>query len=342
MNQIANISSGVNKLMNSVSTKLQTNWAWGLPRRILIEPTNACNLKCPLCPVGDESKDRITGLMKFDQFKKIVDEVKGKTREFDVAGYGEPTINKDLYKMLNYAVSSNIRILLHSNGILLDSPEKVEKLISSRIYQITVSIDGSTQEVYEKYRIGGNLEAALNNLQALVDEKKKQGVTHPIIEWRTVATRINEHQIEDMRAMADKIGVDKFHLKSVNLATISETNATKTISRSIADKFLPESVKLRRFGQDEERNVSNKCNWLYKNAYIMWNGDVTTCCYDTYNINVMGNLFEEGSLRAVWNNSKYRKLRQQVNTDISKAGKLCSCCPEHGFVYNDDEPQEEN
>ncbi len=328
-----NVNSGWNKIKNSISKKFKTDRAWGYPRRVLLEPTATCNLRCPLCPTGVGDLGRKVGSMKFDKFKFIVDELKGKSRALELAGYGEPTVNKDIYKMLSYAAKNFQRVYMHTNCLLIDSKDKVEKLVGSGVYQIIVSIDGSTQEVYEKYRVGGNLTLALKNMKAIVEEKKRQQTESPIIEWQVVVTKFNEGQVDDMRKMSEKVGVNNFNVKSANINMLSGAAGKKSLPRSIGETFLPRNAALRRFGDKEGKQIENGCNFLYGNTFIMWNGDVTTCCHDPSGINKMGNIFEVGSFWAIWNNDKYRRLRRAVNTEITKATPLCNICPNRGVDF---------
>lgn len=328
---VSNVNSGWNKIKNSIAKRLKRDRAWGYPRRVLIEPTNTCNLKCPLCPTGAGQLSRKIGNMEFDQFKMIVDELNGRTREIEIAGYGEPTINKDIYRMLSYASKKFRRVIMYSNCLLIDTQEKVEYLVKSGIHQLTVSIDGLTQEVYEQYRVKGNLTLALDNLKKIIDEKKRQSTQLPVIEWQVVVTKFNENQIDGMKKLSEQLGVDKFYIKTANINLLSGAQGKKSISRSIGTAFLPRSTAWRRFGNIDGKIIMNGCHMLYGNSFIMWNGDVTTCCHDPAGINLMGNIFEIGSFGAIWNNSKYRELRRAVNTDITKAIPLCHICPNRGI-----------
>ena len=325
-------SSLKNYGMVRASYVLKQDKAWGYPSKVLIEPTNTCNLKCPLCPTGIDDLNRPKGLMKLAHFKQIIDEIKHYTTELEVAGYGEPFINKNINEMLAYAVDAGLFVHMHSNTILIDTQEKVEGLIASGLHRLTTSIDGSTQEVYEKYRVGGDLETALNNLQAIVDEKQKQGALNPSIECQVVITKQNEHQVEEVRQIAEKIGVDRFSGKSANL-TLARPNGKAGVDSSLVKRFFPDTGLFQRYSVNEQgQTMHNGCAWLYKRAFIMWNGDVTTCCYDPRGVNNMGNVFEAGSFDAVWNDRRFQKLRKTVNNDITKAKPLCSICPDRVCV----------
>src|SRR3989338_2689484 len=81
---------------------------WGKPYYLLIEPTNLCNLKCPMCPTGNGTMPRPRGFMTFETFKKIIDEMGDYLITVTLMNYGEPFLNQDVYKMISYANKRNI------------------------------------------------------------------------------------------------------------------------------------------------------------------------------------------------------------------------------------------
>lgn len=93
--------------------------------------------------------------MTFEQFKRLVDEVKWFIPKIAIAGYGEPFIKPNLCKMLKYAADAGLFVHLHTNGNLSSSRIHVDELVVSGLRLLTISIDRATQETYEKYRVGG-------------------------------------------------------------------------------------------------------------------------------------------------------------------------------------------
>ncbi|MBF0517556.1 MAG: hypothetical protein HQK97_10670 [Nitrospirae bacterium] len=62
---------------------------YGLPTILQIEPSSLCNLKCPACPTSG-GLQRPTGLMHFDTFKKVIDEIGDYVFVMLFWGSGEP------------------------------------------------------------------------------------------------------------------------------------------------------------------------------------------------------------------------------------------------------------
>jgi radical SAM protein with 4Fe4S-binding SPASM domain len=305
-----------------------TEFVAGYPSKIVFEPTSFCNLKCPLCPTGVGALHRADGYMSLEQFRSIVEEIKPYTTHIEFAGYGEPFMHADICEMVRYASSTGIFTNMHTNANLIDTPEKVHGLITSGLGHLTLSIDGATQDVYEKYRVGGSLERVASNVRALFEERNRLQATSPVVTVQTVVTKKNEHQVEDMRKLAEDLGADNFRAKAAHIVM----GRPRKITGGLVDHWVSRDNRFNRFFKRRNKQQLNGCDWLYKRASIHWNGDITTCCYDATSQNKMGNIFEAGSFWTIWNSPKYRALRRQVNEDITKAEPLCSVCPARTMI----------
>lgn len=73
-----------------------------LPYEYFIDIGNICNLKCPLCPTGTNSKKRNKKIMSFDVYKKIFNKIKKYAFLVKLYNWGEPFLNKDLFKIIDY------------------------------------------------------------------------------------------------------------------------------------------------------------------------------------------------------------------------------------------------
>src|SRR3989344_4099762 len=107
-----------NYLAVNVSRKLKLPKAWGYPYTIMIEPTNICNLKCPLCPTGVGELHRASGLMDLDNFKKFIDEVSGHVLHLRMWNWGEPFLNRNIGEMVSYAKAGGMFVNLSTNGTM--------------------------------------------------------------------------------------------------------------------------------------------------------------------------------------------------------------------------------
>jgi hypothetical protein len=185
------------------------------PGRMYIECTAACNISCTeacCAPETGITRTRQAGMLDFDLFKKVIDEVGPTLGRLDFFNYGEAFLHKRAVEMCEYIKSNFPHIYLYTstNGLAL-TEEKARRLVHSGIDEVTFSIDGSTQENYEKYRQRGKLDVALNNLRAMADEKRKSGRDLPFLNWRYILFKWNDSDAEMNRArqLADEIGVDR-------------------------------------------------------------------------------------------------------------------------------------
>jgi hypothetical protein len=128
---------------------------------------------------------------------------------------GEPFISNSVLEQVQHIRSANpdARIVTSTNGVLLDTPEKLEAaLLMDYVY---VSLDGIDQRTVEEYQVGGDFERTYRNMSRLIElrnehDRKGSGVTLPIIEWKYVTFRHND-QPEHIRAavgLARRAGVD--------------------------------------------------------------------------------------------------------------------------------------
>ena len=187
----------------------------GIPGRLYIECTAACNISClnACCaPETGITRTRQAGMLDFDVFKKVVDEAGPSLGRIDFFNYGEAFLHKRAVEMCEYIKTTFPHIYLYTstNGLAF-TEEKARQLAHSGIDEVTFSLDGSSQEAYVKYRQRGNFEKAIANLRALLDEKAKSGRDVPFVNWRYILFNWNDHDEEMARAqrMAADLGVDR-------------------------------------------------------------------------------------------------------------------------------------
>jgi len=266
-------------------------------KSLMIEPTNICNLNCPVCPTGNAYyDDQLKGKMNFQQFKKIIDLTKDFLEYINLWGFGEPFLAPSIIRMINYAGKNNIMINIHTNGNILNK-KMMDNFKKNCKMNITFSIDGLTQKTYSYYRRGGNLKKAMDNLSYLIDFKKKNNLDNLKIIWQFLVMRTNEHEIGKIKQVAKKIGVDKLRLKTIGI--------NKKDQRY--DKFIPRNKNYRRI----KSKVVNLKSCVFINPgmpTILWNGDVVSCCHDYDKEYYMGNVFKE-DLLDIWQGEKYKKFR---------------------------------
>ena len=191
-------------------TKLES-----LPYKLIIDPTNACNLGCPLCPTGLKQSSRKKGILKFDQFKKIIDQVKDYCIEVHLYNWGEPTLNKNLIQMLEYCDQNHIWTRISSNLSLSYKENYLEDLLKSGLSLLHVDVDGLDQEVYSKYRRKGNIDLVLNNIKKIKELKEKLNLKKPVLELAMLAMSQNEHQHSKFLEMKEELGAQEMKIDKI-------------------------------------------------------------------------------------------------------------------------------
>lgn len=284
-----------------------------LPYTLQIEPVCGCNLNCPLCPVGNKTLKRKEGHMTFDTFKRTIDQLQDSVAYIYLTNWGEPLLNKDIFKMIRYAREKNIFVSLSTNGYFLIE-DKIQNILDSGLNFIRISIDGASQETYLNYREGSDFEKVKNNLQRLVLDRGNK--KYPFIEMQFIIMKHNEHEIPKIKQLAKQLGVDKLSLKTLLI-----------YKKDDIGKYLPTKKEYRRYTITQgtaEPKKRKKCYLPWLQMVVNWNGDISVCCVD-YDVNLkMGNINEQ-TAKEIWHSTKYVAFRKQILKDPSKI-KICSTC----------------
>jgi hypothetical protein len=189
--------------------------AGALPGRMYIECTAACNISCTeacCAPETGITRTRNAGMLDFDLFRRVIDEVGPTIGRIDFFNYGEAFLHKRAIEMCEYIKQHFPHIYLYTstNGLAF-SEDAARRLVHSGIDEVTFSIDGATQESYVQYRQRGKLEVALKNLGAMADEKRRSGLDLPYLNWRYILFKWNDsdEEMDRARQLAAGMGVDR-------------------------------------------------------------------------------------------------------------------------------------
>lgn len=318
--------STVRKLLNLVRVLWQYRRkslvAQGYPYRYYIEPTNACNLRCPFCFGWQERSRRTWGTMGLDMFKSLVDEIAPYAYWIDLYNRGEPLLHADLCEMIAYAHERGIGTKIGSNLHNLDN-HGAQRLVESGLDYLVVALDGATQESYANYRVGGDIRVVLQNLRALTACKRRLKTATPYITIRTLIMRQNENELGAIKAIAEELGVDN----------VIFTPMIVNIRGKDADQWLP-SKPMHSF-YDYERRCNTiargnaACIELWSRGTINSDGRVFPCCFADGIGEELGNLTDSDFLN-IWNNERYQASRA-VFSDArpgkpSEVATVCTSC----------------
>ena len=188
-----------------------------MPYNVVIEPTNICNLQCPLCSTGINAETRKKGILESQNFKKIIDEMKDYVLQLSLQNWGEATLVKELPEMIKYASNNGIFTRLSTNFSIKYDNNFFNQLIKSGLGILVIDLDGTDQATYEKYRVSGNLELVLENTRKAVKIKKDNSLKFPRIQTRMLIMRHNEHQIDQFRKISKELQVDEMEVGNIQI-----------------------------------------------------------------------------------------------------------------------------
>src|SRR6185436_5726969 len=189
---------------------------WGFPLSVALEPTTSCNLRCPECPSGLRAFTRPTGMLQKDFFRDTIDQLHKDVFYLIFYFQGEPYLNPDFLNMVSYASQKGMYTATSTNAHYL-TDDNARKTVESGLDRLIISIDGTTQDVYQQYRVGGKLEKVLEGARNIVKWKKELKSRTPFVVFQFLVVKPNEHQIEDVKKMAKKIGVDDVWFKTAQV-----------------------------------------------------------------------------------------------------------------------------
>lgn len=299
---------------------------WGYPISISFEPTTSCNLRCPECPSGLREFTRPTGMLKKDFFRETIDDIHKELIYLIFYFQGEPYLNPDFLDMVSYAHQKGIYTATSTNAHYLTN-EKAKKTVESGLDRLIISIDGTSQDVYEQYRVGGKLEKVLEGARNIVKWKKELNSKTPFVFFQFLVVKPNEHQIDAVKKLGEEIGVDQVRFKTAQVYDYEND----------PNQLIPTLEKYSRYKKDSfgktvvKNGLSNKCWKLWHANVITWDGLVVPCCFDKDAMHQLGNLKTQ-SFKETWNNDNYKQFRKELTTS-RKNIDICANCSEGLSVW---------
>ncbi len=301
---------------------------WGFPVSISIEPTTSCNLRCPECPSGLRAFTRPTGMLQNDFFTETIDQLYRELFYLVFYFQGEPYLNPKFLDMVKYASSKKIYTATSTNAHYLNDAN-AQKTIESGLNRLIISIDGTTQDVYQQYRVGGQLNKVLEGAKNMVKWKREMKSKTPFIIFQFLVVKPNEHQIEDVKKLAAEIGVDDVWFKTAQVYDYEND----------PHQLIPTNDKYSRYrkgknqGTAVKNTLQNHCWRLWHAPVITWDGLVVPCCFDKDAQHQLGDL-KGRPFKEIWQNGKYTAFRKKI-MQSRKNIDICANCSEGTKVWSD-------
>src|SRR5258705_2808753 len=296
------------------------------PLKIIFDPTNVCQLACPLCPTGAGVLDRPRGHAEIEMFRRLMDEVGDYVFFVDFYNWGEPLLSSRLEEFIAIAKSHNASSFVSTNLSLRLSDERIEQLLRSGVSEIGVSLDGATDETNAIYRRKCKFDLVIDNMRRLVEARRRLGQDYPLISWLFIVFQFNEHELEKARSMAAQIGVDRIVFRApfldANRYELPEEDARAIVT------WAPRHT---RFHTHVAKPVRGKrCGWHYTAPAVNWDGTITPCSTAFRNADDFGTLGKSGEHRFadVINNGAFRAARDHMaGRSTWPADVICERCP---------------
>lgn len=273
-----------------------------------IELTNHCNLRCSLCPTGKPITEP-RGYMDFALFRDLVDQVATHALTLSLINWGESTLHPRFLDCVAYAADKGLSVFTSSNLSLRFRDGFFTDLVAAGLAGLHVDIDGMSNETYQIYRQGGNLEFVRENLRQFAEANCDRRVK---LEVAMIAMRHNEHEIPAFRKYCDELGVDNCVVGRLQL------NPNASLD------WLPEDPELRYQNYLEDCPAPD-CTRVYYHLVINWDGSVPPCCL-TYGHSANIGDATKDSLSEIWNNHSFRSIRSLFKGEESETKTICNIC----------------
>jgi MoaA/NifB/PqqE/SkfB family radical SAM enzyme len=280
------------------------------PFALYIDPSNSCNLGCPGCVHSSTTKEKNLfdwkpGILSQSRLETLFQSYGPFAAHVGFYNYGDPLVNPLTPQFIKMAKSYLIQTAASTN---LSFPKlDAQALVDSGLDFLTMSIDGATQPVYEKFRRKGKLDVVLNNIARLAEAKKLRNKATPILSWNFLAFEHNVHEIDAARQLAKDLGADQFSVftpfdvswdapdihpasvapsvekfnprtaqaMSANFNPFPDELAEESIGREFAKSWAE------RLGPDAvlaAKEPGHACHWLYRVMVMDAGGRVLPCC----------------------------------------------------------------
>lgn len=335
INDIGNLVSKVTlkRLKNSANilssyyySRLTNNASLsGMPISISVEPTTSCNLRCPECPSGLRSFTRSTGMLERSLFENVIDQLADTLSYLTFYFQGEPFLHPQFLEMVKHASSKGIYTATSTNAHFLRD-EVARQTVASGLDRLIISIDGTSQQTYESYRIGGELEKVIEGTQNILSWRKKLKSKTPHVVFQFLVVGPNEHQVPEIYALAKKLQVDQVVLKTAQIYNYQQ-----------GSELIPKQDKYSRYRKNADgsytikNGLSDHCWKMWHSCVVTWDGKIVPCCFDKDAHFVLGDL-RKNSFAEIWLGDTYNHFRKSLLKSRSEI-EICKNCTEGTKVW---------
>jgi len=248
-------------------------------KKVYIEITNRCNLKCSFCPQGV----RIPRIMTPDEFTYILEEIKPYSDYIYLHVKGEPLSHPQLSDFLDIAEKYDIKVNITTNGTLIDKvgDKIIEKTALRQMNFSLHSFDGDLSKIEENNYINNILKFSKKSLDV--------GKTYISLRlWNFHSGNKNKIQMMGNREILKKI--EEFFQLDYSI----EDKLIPGRGLKIKDKLYLNSDLEFRWPtlSDVEETEDGFCYGLRTQIGILVDGTVIPCCLDGEGVINLGNIYK--------------------------------------------------
>lgn len=297
----------------------------GMPISIGIEPTTSCNLRCPECPSGLRSFTRPTGMLEEKVFRNLIEELKGTLSYLTFYFQGEPYLHPKFLSLVKYASQQNIYTATSTNAHYLND-KQARDTVESGLDRLIISLDGTDQETYQQYRVGGNMEKVLEGTRNILKWRKELKSKTPYVVFQFLVVKPNEHQIPEVQRLAAEMGVDNVLLKTAQIYDYeSGSDLMPTINKYSRYKKTGDGT------WSIKNQLLNHCWKMWNSCVVTWDGKVVPCCFDKDAHYTLGDL-SKNTFEEIWKGNAYNDFRKSILRSREEI-EICKNCTEGTKVW---------
>ena len=268
-------------------------------KKIYIEITNICNLKCKFCPETSREKKYMT----VDEFEYIIKQIRKYTDLVCLHVKGEPLMHPELKNILKVLEKYNLKANITTNGTLIKKTFNVLKE-SKAVRQINFSIHSLTQNDNIKAEY---LEDIFNSAEILSKVK--------IISYRLWNDETNTDILKK---------IEEFY----NISNLKERLKEKDFYKIKNNVFINKDLEFT--WPNNSGSVINKegrCLALKEQIAILVDGTVVPCCLDNNGDIPLGNIFKEEFDKIL-----EKDLTKKIKENFKNKVITCDICKTCGFL----------
>jgi radical SAM protein with 4Fe4S-binding SPASM domain len=320
-----------NLAMESLGPRLRLSRLPYAPTKITVESGNVCNLRCPLCPTGQGDRSATKGMLPYETFEKILDQVGKDLITIRLYNWGEPLLNKELVRMCELAYERRVSVKLssHLNDL---TPELAEGLLRAKVKKIYISADGATPESYAIYRRGGDFHKVMENIRMLVAKKRELDAVFTRVIWLFHVFRHNEEEVEIARKLAGELGIE-LQLNQARTDMGREIFETAEDALARDGHWLPTRDEFCAYDREEkEAQREVICTLPWTDTAINWDGKVLACCSVYSEEHTYGSI-HDAPFREICNNELYVDARREILGHGNTRDTICKTCKHNGYLF---------